>query len=389
MRAARKRRRAAPSPRCQPRAVVAAALSVATLLFAHAASAELTPPQYPLETIKVPPGFHVNLFAGGIVNPRQMAYGANGTLFVGTLRTRSVYAVIDRDHDGIADDGLVLLTGLTGPNGVAFRDGALYVGDAWRILRYDDIEKNLEHPPKPVVVYDALPHDAHHGWKYLGFGPDGFLYVPVGAPCNVCERPLPYASITRLKPDGTGFEVFARGVRNSVGYDWDPKTKEMWFTDNGRDNLGDDVPPDELNHAPKAGMDFGFPYCHGSGIVDPEVGAGHDCSKTTPPVVELGGHVASLGMKFYTGAMFPATYRNAIFIAEHGSWNRTTPIGYRVVVARPEEKGDKRQEIFAEGWLQPNGRAWGRPTDVVVAPDGALLVSDDSANAIYRISYKK
>ena len=361
----------------------------ALLAVAAAAHAEPSPNAYPLDTIKLPPGFHINLFAGGMVNPRQMAFGPNGTLFVGTLRTRSVYAVVDRNHDGVADDGLVLLTGLAAPNGVTVHDGALYVGDGWRILRYDDIEKNLEHPPKPVVVYEGYPHDAHHGWKYIGFGPDGFLYVPVGAPCNVCERDPPYASITRMKADGTGLEIFARGVRNSVGFDWDPKTKEMWFTDNGRDNLGDDVPPDELNHAPKAGMDFGFPYCHGNGIVDPDVGAGHDCKKTTPPAVELGAHVASLGMKFYTGAMFPEAYRGAIFIAEHGSWNRTVPQGYRVVVARLAEKSDARVELFAQGWLQPGGRAWGRPTDVVVAPDGALLVSDDSANAIYRISYSK
>jgi len=356
---------------------------------ASTAAAQGPAQTYHLDAIKLPPSFHINLFAGGLVNPRQMALGTNGTLFVGSLRTRAVYAVFDRNRDGVADDGVVLLESLIGPNGVAFRDGALYVGDAWRILRYDDIEKHLEKPPKPVVVFEGYPHDAHHGWKYIGFGPDGFLYVPVGAPCNVCEKNPPYASITRLRPDGTGLEVFARGVRNSVGFDWDPKTKDLWFTDNGRDNLGDDVPPDELNHAPKAGMDFGFPYCHGDGIVDPDVGAGHDCKKTTPVAVALGGHVASLGMKFYTGTMFPEEYRNQIFIAEHGSWNRTKPIGYRVVVARPGEKGGKRHEIFAEGWLEESGRAWGRPTDVIVAPDGALLVSDDSGNAIYRISFGK
>ena len=357
------------------------------LAAASLAAAQGGPPNHQLEKIKLPPGFRISVFAGGVVNPRQMALGANGTLFVGTLRTRSVYAIVDRNRDGTADDGIVLLTGLIGPNGVAFRDGALYVGDAWRVLRYDDIEKNLDKPPKPVVIYEGLPKDAWHGWKYLGFGPDGFLYVPVGAPCNVCEKPKPYASITRMKPDGSGLEVFARGVRNSVGLDWHPQTKELWFTDNGRDYLGDDTPPDELNHAPKADLDFGFPYCHGSGIVDPELGAGHDCAKTKPPVVEHGAHVAALGMKFYTGTMFPEAYRNQIFIAEHGSWNRSKPQGYRVVVARPGEKGDKRYEIFASGWLPPEGKAWGRPADVVVAPDGALLVSDDTGNAIYRITY--
>jgi glucose/arabinose dehydrogenase len=361
----------------------------AVFLLPLVARAEPANERYPLDKIELPAGFRINLFAGGAANAREMALGKNGTLFVGTQRAGVVYAIVDRNHDGVADDGLIIASGLVSPNGVAFRDGALYVADAWRILRYDDIENRLEHPPKPIVLYDGYPHDAWHGWKFIAFGPDGLLYVPVGAPCNVCLRDPPYASITRLKSDGTGMEVFASGVRNSVGFDWDPKTKELWFTDNGRDNLGDDVPPDELNHAPKAGMNFGFPYCHGDGIVDPDVGAGHDCKQTTPPAVELGGHVASLGMKFYTGTMFPEAYRNAIFIAEHGSWNRTVPIGYRVVTVRPDEHGDKRQEMFAAGWLQPNGRAWGRPTDVVVAPDGALLVSDDSANAIYRISYSK
>jgi len=328
-----------------------------------------------------------------------MALGTKGTLFVGTQRAGVVYAIVDRNHDGVADDGLVIATNLTSPNGVAFRDGALYVADAWRILRYDDIENQLEHPPKPVVIYDGYPRDAWHGWKYIGFGPDGWLYVPVGAPCNVCERDPPYASITRIKPDGTGMEVFARGVRNSVGFDWDPKTKELWFTDNGRDSLGDDLPDDELDHAPKPGMHFGFPYCHAAllpgesrprGAGDPQFGPGHDCAKEfTRAEVGLGAHVASLGMKFYTGKMFPAQYRDQIFIAEHGSWDRSKPIGYRVVVARPGEQGEKRLETFAEGWLQPNGKSWGRPVDVLVAPDGALLVSDDQAGAIYRITYDK
>ena len=345
--------------------------------------------EYPLDTIKLPPGFRIALFAGGATNAREMALGSKGTLFVGTMRAGVVYAIVDRNHDGVADDGLIIAANLTAPNGVAFRDGALYVADAWRILRYDDIENHLEQPPKPVVLYDAYPHDAHHGWKFIAFGPDGLLYVPVGAPCNVCERDPPYASITRLKPDGTGMEVFARGVRNSVGFDWDPKTKEMWFTDNGRDSLGDDLPDDELNHAAKAGMHFGFPYCHAKSGPDPQFGPGHDCAKYTDAEVGLGAHVAALGMRFYGGKMFPQEYRNQIFIAEHGSWDRSQPIGYRVVVARPGEHGEKRLQNFAEGWLQPNGKAWGRPVDVLVAPDGALLVSDDQAGAVYRITYEQ
>jgi glucose/arabinose dehydrogenase len=366
-------------------------LAALVLAAASAASADdAAKAPYPLETIQLPPGFHIALFAGGAVNPRQMALGPKGTLFVGTQRAGSVYAVVDRNHDGVADDGMVLLSGLVSPNGVAVRDGALYVADAWRILRFDDIENHLEHPPKPVVVYDQYPRDAWHGWKFIAFGPDGFLYVPVGAPCNVCERDPPYASITRLKPDGTGLEVFARGIRNSQGFDWDPKTKDLWFTDNGRDNLGDDSPNDELDHAPKAGMNFGFPYCHDTAVVDPELGAGHDCAKLTAPEIGLGAHVAALGMRFYTGTMFPEEYRNQIFIAEHGSWNRTKKTGYRVVVARPAEKGPKRLETFAGGWLdEAKQQAWGRPVDVLVMPDGALLVSDDTAGAIYRITYRR
>jgi glucose/arabinose dehydrogenase len=364
-------------------------LVLAFLVLARVASAQTVAERFPLSTIKLPPGFKISLYVGGADDAREMAWGKNGTLFIGTRRAGSVYAVLDRNHDGIGDDGLVIATGLTSPNGVAFRDGALYVADAWRILRYDDIENHLEHPPKPVVIYDRYPHDAWHGWKFIAFGPDGFLYVPVGAPCNVCERDPPYASITRLKPDGSGMEVFAKGVRNTVGFDWDPKTKDLWFTDNGRDNMGDDVPDDELNHAPKAGMHFGFPYCHGKDVSDPQFGPHHDCSQYTPPVIGLGAHVASLGMRFYTGSAFPPDYRGQIFIAEHGSWNRSQPIGYRVVVARPGAQGDKRLETFAEGWLQPNGKAWGRPVDVLVTPDGSLLVSDDFAGAVYRITYTK
>ncbi|MGH7896720.1 MAG: PQQ-dependent sugar dehydrogenase [Candidatus Binatia bacterium] len=360
---------------------------LASSILAACSQAEERGGRLPLDKIRLPPGFRITLYAGGAANARQMALGANGTLFVGTMRAGNVYAILDRDKDGTADDGLVIASGMTAPSGVAFRDGALYVADAWRILRFDDIENRLEKPPKPVVVFDGYPHDAHHGWKFIAFGPDGLLYVPVGAPCNVCDRDPPYASITRLKPDGGGFEVFARGVRNTVGFDWHPETKELWFTDNGRDQLGDDVPPDELNRAPKAGMHFGFPYCHAKSVVDPQFGPKQDCGRFTPSEVELGPHVAAIGMRFYTGKMFPEAYRGQVFIAEHGSWNRSTPIGYRVTVARPEARGEKRVEIFAEGWLAPNGRAWGRPADVLVMPDGALLVSDDQAGAIYRITY--
>ncbi|HPX12493.1 MAG TPA: PQQ-dependent sugar dehydrogenase, partial [Syntrophales bacterium] len=255
-----------------------------------------------------------------------------------------------------------------------------------RVLRYDDIEKNLRNPPDPRVVNDSFPADEHHGWKYIAFGPDDRLYVPVGAPCNFCESAdRRYASIMRMKPDGTDLEIFAEGVRNTVGFDWHGRTKELWFTDNGRDWMGDDRPPDEFNRAAEKGLHFGFPYCHGAGIADP--GYGRECGAYVPPVRELGPHVAALGMKFYTGRMFPAEYRDQVFIAEHGSWNRTVPIGYRITMVRLEGNHAVEYRVFAQGWLRQN-HAWGRPVDVLVMPDGALLVSDDRAGAVYRIDYE-
>jgi glucose/arabinose dehydrogenase len=238
------------------------------------------------------------------------------------------------------------------------------------------------------VVTDRLPKDRHHGWKFIAFGPDGKLYVPVGAPCNICEPDADrYANIMRMNADGSGLETFARGVRNTVGFDWDPRSRDMWFTDNGRDWMGDDSPPDELNHAPRAGMHFGFPYCHGGTISDPEFGRRRPCSDFTPPAQNLGPHVAALGMRFYSGEQFPAQYRNQILIAEHGSWNRSKKIGYRVSLVRLENGKATAYEPFATGWLQGED-PWGRPADVLVMPDGSLLVSDDFAGAIYRIRYR-
>jgi glucose/arabinose dehydrogenase len=282
---------------------------------------------------------------------------------------------------------LVIAKGLDSPNGVAFRDGALYVAEISRVLRFDAIEERLTAPTPPVVVNDRFPGDAHHGWKYIAFGPDGWLYVPVGAPCNICESADDrYASIMRMKPDGQQLEVFARGIRNTVGFDWHPQSRVLWFTDNGRDWMGDDQPPDTLNRAPEKGLTFGFPYCHAGDIPDPEYGGKHRCTEFTPPDIKLGPHVAALGMKFYTAGMFPPQYRNSIFIAEHGSWNRSVPIGYRLTRVTLNGNRAERYEVFAEGWLQGE-TAWGRPVDVMVMPDGALLVSDDRAGAIYRIAY--
>jgi glucose/arabinose dehydrogenase len=339
-----------------------------------------------LDKIKLPEGFRIDVYADNVDDARSMALSPNGTLFVGSRSAGKVYVVLDKDGDNRAEEVVAIASGLNLPNGVAFRDGDLYVAEATRILRYDDIESHLNDPPEPVVIKDDLPGDRGHNWKFIRFGPDGMLYVSVGAPCNICDPGDPYAAITRMNPDGTGFEVFARGVRNTVGFDWSPEG-ELWFTDNGRDWMGEDVPDDELNRAHSGGLHFGYPYCHAGDVPDPEFGRGRNCSEFVPPEAKLGAHVAALGMRFYNGTMFPPEYRNQIFIAEHGSWNRVTPIGYRVVIARIENNSVTDTEVFADGWLQ-GGLAWGRPVDVQVMPDGALLVSDDRAGAIYRISYQ-
>ncbi|MEW6086893.1 MAG: PQQ-dependent sugar dehydrogenase [bacterium] len=340
--------------------------------------------EIPIDKIKLPPGFKIGVYAADIDGARSMVLSPSGILFVGTRDIGNVYAVIDKDRDNKADEIITIARDLNSPNGVAFKDHALFVAEINRVLRYDDMENRLKNPPKPYVVNAGFPEDTHHGQKFIRFGPDGMLYVPVGAPCNVCEKSdKRYASIMRMMPDGSGLEIFASGVRNTVGFDWHPETRELWFTDNGRDMLGDDVPPDELNKAPVKDLHFGFPYVHGKAILDPEFGKGHKSSEFVPPVVELEPHVASLGMRFYTGGMFPAKYKNQVFIAEHGSWNRSIPVGHRVTLVRFEADKPAEYEVFADGWMR-----WGRPVDVLVMPDGALLVSDDKADAIYRISYK-
>ncbi|MDB5200883.1 MAG: sorbosone dehydrogenase family protein [Ferruginibacter sp.] len=345
--------------------------------------------KYHLDKIKLPPGFTISVYAE-VPNARSITLSPSGNLYVGNRSEDKVYAVVDENKDGKADKVYTIASGLNTPNGVAFKDGNLYIATISSILRLDNIEANLANPPKPVVVYDKYPKDTHHGWKFIAFGPDGKLYVPVGAPCNICEKENPiYASITRLNADGTGMEIIARGIRNSVGFAWHPATKKLWFTENGRDNFGDDVPGDELNMANKDSLHFGFPYCHQGNIIDPEFGKGKNCSDYTPPVQVLDPHVAALGMRFYTGKMFDSSYSNQVFIAEHGSWNRTKPIGYRVTMVKLDAAGKSLgYTTFAEGWLQPNGKVLGRPVDVEVMPDGALLVSDDFAGAVYRIVYR-
>lgn len=384
-----------PLPRPRFTAVLAALLSVAC--FAAGFARPLGAQSLPVDRIKLPPGFVISIFASGLPGARSMAVAGNDLVFVGTRNQGGrVYAL--RHAGGKAVRTITVASGLNVPNGVALKDGALYVGEINRILRFDNIEARLESGSmpapslQPVVVTDRYPRDGHHGAKYIRFGPDGKLYIPVGAPCNICAPdPDRYAAITRVAADGSGYEVVARGVRNTVGFDWHPQTGELWFTDNGRDMMGDEIPNDELNHVPRnstaAGAHYGYPYCHQGDIADPEFGRQKACSEFVAPAAKLGPHVAALGMRFYTGNQFPAEYRNNIFIAEHGSWNRSKKIGYRVKRVVVDGGKAVKQEVFAEGWLD-NERVWGRPVDIATLPDGSLLVSDDHAGAIYRIEYR-
>lgn len=340
----------------------------------------------PLYKIKLPAGFKIDIYADNVPNARSLVLGDKGTVFVSTRKKGKVYALVDIDKDNKADKKYIIAENLYMPNGVAFHNGSLFVAEVNRVLRFDNIEQSLANPAKPVIVTEDFPSERAHGWRFIRIGPDNRLYIPIGAPCNICDKDG-YALITRMKLDGSHHEVFARGIRNTVGFDWHPLTKELWFTDNGRDMLGDDIPPDELNHAPRKGMHFGYPYCHGKAIIDPKYGARNSCQSYTPPARELGPHVAALGMRFYKGKMFPAEYRNQIFIAEHGSWNRSKKVGYRVSLVRLKNNRAVSYEPFATGWLQGNS-VWGRPVDIMHMPDGALLLSDDKAGVVYRISYK-
>ena len=360
-------------------------LFLAVVLLAPAACAQ-APEEVRLDTLRLPAGFSISVFADNVPNARSMTLSPSGTLFVATRRAGNVYAVRDDDGDHKADRTITIASAMSTPNGVEFRDGALYVAEKNRVLRYDDIETDLANPPEPVVLIDTLPTDRQHSWKYLRFGPDGKLYFNIGAPCNICDPGDPYASIVRMNPDGSSLEGYARGVRNSVGFDWHPVSGDLWFTDNGRDNLGDDTPPDELNRVTEAGMHFGYPYCHGEGVPDPEFGPAEGCGEYAAPARALGPHVAAIGMTFYTGEMFPEEYRNQILIAEHGSWNRSIPIGYRLMVVEIEDGEAVSYRPLAEGWLEGE-RSWGRPADVLQMPDGSILLSDDAAGVIYRIAY--
>ncbi|WP_296224424.1 PQQ-dependent sugar dehydrogenase [Ralstonia sp. UBA689] len=338
----------------------------------------------PIETLRVPPGFQAEVLTDAMPAAREMALSPAGILYVGS-RAGKVYALAMQTPNAPVR---TVASGLQLPVGVAWRDGSLYISAVSRVVRLDGIDKRLDNPPEPIVVNDKLPTETHHGWKFIAFGPDGKLYVPVGAPCNIC-RPdeSRYANLMRMNADGSHLELVARGVRNTVGFDWHPTTHELWFTDNGRDWMGDDQPDDELNRIAAPNQHFGFPFCHAGDIADPEFGAGHPCSDYVRPITKLGAHVAALGMRFYTGTSFPAAYRNNIFIAEHGSWNRSSKVGYRVMRVVIDEAGKvTKQEPFVQGWLQGE-RVWGRPADVLVTPDGSLLIADDYAGAVYRVRY--
>lgn len=370
---------------------------------ANEESAEETPqeetddtPQYetdlPLERLNLPEGFKIDVYAEGIDGARSMAMGENGTLFVGTRNENKVYALRDEDGDFRAEKVFEVDTDLEQPNGVAFRDGALYVAAVSRLYRYDNIEQQLSNPPEPELIYEDYPTEFHHGWKYIAFGPDNKLYVPVGAPCNICDRTDEderFATITRMDADGSNREIVAHGVRNTVGFTWHPETDELWFTDNGRDMMGDDVPPCELNRLTETGQHFGYPFCHGGTVKDPEFGDQRPCSDFVPPVQPLGAHVAPLGVKFDTGNMFPGSYKGHAFIAEHGSWNRSSKVGYRISLVKLDNNEAVSYEPFIDGWLdETTQEAFGRPVDLLFLEDGSLLISDDVGDAIYRVTYK-
>jgi glucose/arabinose dehydrogenase len=347
------------------------------------------PSQQPLDRITLPDGFQIEIYAH-VDNARSMALSPSGILYVGNRNGNKVYALRDSDGDYKVDKQWVVASNLDMPNGVAFKDGNLYVAEMTRVLRFSDIESRLENPGDPIVIGDSYPRQDGHGWKYIAFGPDGKLYVPVGAPCNICKpKEEIFASITRMNPDGSDREIFAKGVRNTVGFTWHPETNALWFTDNGRDLMGDDIPDCELNHAPEKGMHFGYPYCHAGTVKDPEFGGDRNCSEFVPPVQKLGPHVAPLGLKFYTGDMFPSSYKNQIIVARHGSWNRSKKIGYDLILVKLDGSNVTGHEVFASGWLDDETqKVWGRPVDVLVLEDGSLLLSDDQAGVIYRITYK-
>lgn len=343
-----------------------------------------------LDKLQLPAGFSISIYADKLPNARTLAISETGVVYVGTRQQGNVYAVKDSNGDGFAEKRYVIARNLYMPNGVAYKDNSLYVAETNQIIRFDQIERHLDNPPDPVVIYDKLPSDKHHGWKYLRFGKDNRLYTAVGAPCNIClpEKDI-YTSLVRLNKDGSGFEILARGIRNSVGFDWQPGTNKLFFTENGRDYMGDDLPPDELNKWTKKGQHFGYPFCHAGDVPDPKLAGDKQCKQFVAPEWKFKAHMAPLGMRFYTGKQFPKHYRNQLFVAQHGSWNRSKPHGYRIALVEFKDGKAVSEKAFISGWLTKDDKVLGRPTDILQMTDGSLLIADDTLGVIYRVTYDK
>jgi len=376
-----------------------AAYAIVLIIGLQAASFAATAAVPDISKLALPPGFSIEVLTSDVPNARQMALSEGGVLYVGSRRAGNVYAITgweDKATDQAQINVRVIASDLTMPSGLAYRDGSLYVGALNKILRYDNIDDHLNLPGEPVLVTDALPDEEHHGWKYLGFGPDEALYVPVGAPCNICKSKDPrFASILRMNPDTGATTLYAEGVRNTVGLAWHPDSKALYFTDNGRDMLGEDVPAEEINRVTEPGNHYGYPYIHAGDIADPKFGKGQNSADFVAPLLKIQAHSAALGIAFYgsknyegaqTNGPFPASYKNALFIAEHGSWNRKEKVGYRVSVMFETPSGPQYAP-FITGWLEDQAN-WGRPNDVLITPNGALLISDDQTGSIYRVSYQ-
>ncbi|SFU87056.1 c-type cytochrome [Pseudoduganella namucuonensis] len=366
-----------------------AAAPAAAAAPAKAAEAAPAKPQATLDGFKLPKGFRISVFAEGVETARSMAVSDSGVVYVGSRKAGKVYALVDQNKDGVADKVVTIAEGLQNPIGVTLLNGALYVAEISRIIRFDNIDASYAAKPAYKVVKADLPKETWHGEKYIKTGPDGKIYVPIGAPCNTCNKEdEAYSKIWRMNADGGNWEEYARGIRNTVGFAWHPVTKEMWFTDNGPDMMGDNSPSCELNVAPKAGLHFGFPYCHGGVLPDPEFGKGRACEQYVAPVAKLGPHVAPLGLAFYTGTRFPQQYRNNLFVAEHGSWNRENKIGYKVSLVTLYDSKVVSTTTFIDGFLRGADDVAGRPVDIATLADGSLLVSDDFGGRVYRVTYE-
>jgi len=339
----------------------------------------------PVAKLKAPNGFKIELYASGVDNARTLRLGDKGAVFVSSRIKDKIHAIVDKNGKR---EVKVVASGLHRPNGIVLHNGTLYIAELSQISKIDNVEANLDNPPKPTVIFSDLPKDEAHGWKFLTIGPDNKLYFQVGAPCNICMPSERHAKIYRLNLDGSGLEVVASGIRQIVGMDWHPTLKQLYFTENSRDWMSEDVPQDKLNRVTQPGKDnFGYPYCHQGNLPDNEFGWGRSCDEFTKPVALLGPHTAPLGMRFYTGNSFPAAYRNQIIVARHGSWNRTSKAGGDLLLVKLKGDGSfSSMEPFVTGFVENNNYI-ARPADVMVMKDGSLLVSDDYNGAVYRISY--